>query len=104
MAVTEFRLSQKRARELVRDLARDSSNVVVPLEGGGKWEQTVSLLQVMKCLEEGELVGDPRLDNYGNWICLFRRLGAGIVVEVTAAVERPINGMGKIYVLEIKRE
>jgi len=82
--VTLIGLSRAAAAERVRTLATDSSNIVWVDEcSRGAWEQRVSYRQMIRCLEDGEVITDPRQES-GNWVFRMSRLSAGqeICIEV----------------------
>jgi hypothetical protein len=45
-------------------------------------------LQVIRCLEDGSIVGRPTVDEHGNSICNMTRYGAGETVEMTVVIDR----------------
>jgi hypothetical protein len=104
LVVTKFRLSQDRASAQIREIAADSQRVVIPAEGDSAWEQTVSHLQVMRCLENGRVKGTPKLDEFGNWVCDVERFGAGVLVTVTVAIDMRPDRLNRLYVLGVTRD
>ena len=53
----------------------------------GAWYSTVTRRQVMKCLQEGELIEDPRINNYGDIECSMALFCAGIDVTIDVVVK-----------------
>lgn len=97
-------MTPDRAVSLVRRIAQDSSNVVLPMnDSSGQWERTVSDLQAIQCLQNGELVEGPDLDQLKNWRCVFKRFSVGVMVRVTAHIYSS-NGCWKVFISEVKWE
>ncbi len=96
-------LSPDAALRMIRDIAADSANVVIPdPPEAGEWESTVNYLQVLRCLTDGAIAGTPSLDALGNWECTLRRFSAGIEVAITVAVFLE-NNRQLIYVKNVEK-
>jgi len=83
--VVAIRLSAARLQKHVRVAARDSSRVVFrepPDRRNLAGELTYR--QVLRCLQEGQLIGKPIMDN-AFWQFQMRRHAAGLTVTVEAA-------------------
>lgn len=103
MGVIPFPLPKERALVLLRETAQDTGKVLTPdpPEAWGEWQRTVSHLQIMQCLQEGELIGGPTLDRLNNWRCVLRRFSVGVQVEVTASLYKQ-NDEWWVVVTEVK--
>lgn len=90
---------------LVRRIAQNSANIVVPeFLKKEKWEPRITLLQVYKCLKDtGTIEGEVILDEYSNWVCWFSDFSAGIPLSVKVAVDPKYYDIGRVIVLEVKR-
>lgn len=78
--------------------------MIIPMPPGkGQWEQRISYLQALMCVQEGELVGTPTLDEYNGWRCVLRRFSAGVMVIVTVALIKQAEDW-RIFVLEVNSE
>lgn len=90
------------AHNHLRDLAKDSNNVIIPDPPGiGEWQRIVNYRQVLLCIQEGNLAGKPEKDEHGNWRFLFKRYSAGICIHVTVVVVSKLN---KLYVVRVDKE
>ena len=104
MTLVDFKLPPDRFLEIVRDVVVNTRNVTIPDPPQvGQWQRTVNYRQVIRCLEEGELVSGPNLDEHGNWQARLRRFSAGVMVLVTVALARRGEGW-HIYVIEVQHE
>lgn len=84
MPVTPLRMTARLALKIIREAARDSSNVFIsPDQDAGAWRSVVTYRQVYRCLEDGDLIKEPELDVHGNYVCILRRTAAGVEVVVT---------------------
>ena len=59
----------------------------------------ISLQQVRLCLNEGQIVNGPRLDEHGNFVCVVYRLCGEHPVYVTFAIEP--HGENRVFVLKV---
>ena len=66
-----------------------------------EWYRLISNVQVIKCLQDGE-IKNVYLDNEGNWRCLICRLcgGAWVHVDVVLNINEDYS-LDRAYVLDI---
>lgn len=71
----------------IREIVKDSSKVsfAPAMEKGIAGD--VAMSQVWKCLEEGNLTDDPKIDEYGYYLCELNTITAGQNVYLTVAVD-----------------
>lgn len=67
-AVVKFGITPSHMLKIVRETAADSENVYLPDPPAnmGEWEKITNHQQIMLCLKNGELVGQPEQDEKGN--------------------------------------
>lgn len=87
MTVHPFPIQPRRVLDLIREAAKAGRVLYPSLEGTGAWYSTVTRRQVMKCLQEGELIEDPRINNYGDIECSMALFCAGIDVTIDVVVK-----------------
>jgi len=59
----------------------------------------VTYLQALKCLQEGEIVGKPRLNEHGHWTMRMKRFAANQWTEFDVVAVVDSTRVIKIYVL-----
>jgi len=81
VALVDFKLSRGRFLEILRGMVMDTRNVTIPdPPAAGQWQKTVNYRQVIRCLEVGDIVTDPALDEHGGWQASLQRFSAGVTV------------------------
>lgn len=71
----------------IREIARDSVNVsFIPAQEKGI-AGDVAMSQVWRCLEEGSLIGEAIVNEYGDYLCELRVITAGQEIYLTVAVD-----------------
>lgn len=96
-------MTKEFAIKLIREAARDSANVVIPApQTAGQWEETVTHMQVIRCLQKGDIVGTPKLDKFGNWECRMSRFSAGAHIFVAIAAINKENRW-KLFVQKVEK-
>lgn len=98
-------LSVDHALKIIHATARDSSRVGIPTELGfdrpyQEWQHLVTHRQIYRCLEDGEILGKPSIDEHGNCECWMRRFGAGEEVTIRIVLVNEENNGWRIYVTE----
>jgi hypothetical protein len=88
---------QKRTprKPLAKDLARRvhkmlrDGKMVMPHPHVKQWllSKNITITQMLTTIEQGTTVGDPVLDDRGDWRITLRRLAAGRKVQITVAVK-----------------
>lgn len=84
--VKPFPTPRDRVVKLVRELALDSRVFWPDHLKEETWRSRVTYLQVQKCMAAGDVVGEPELDEYGNWACRMEAVMAGCLIHVLLAV------------------
>lgn len=103
--VVGIRLSARRLQGHVHVAARDSSRVVFrePLDRQNLAGE-LTYRQVLKCLQDGQMVGPPDLDEHAHWRFRMCRHAAGLTVCVEAAAHVAGARIEQIVVLGIEAE
>jgi hypothetical protein len=82
-------LNAKFLEQRVKELAADSANIqfrsVHVKERMG--ERNLNMRQVLECIRNGNRVGEPMKDEYGDWRLKIRRRVAGRRVHVVVAIK-----------------
>lgn len=101
--VVGIRLSAARLQKCVRAAANDSARVVF-LEPPDRRNLAGELTyrQVLKCLQDGQLVGRPVLDEHAHWRFQMWRHAVGLTVFVDAAAKVSGARIEQIVVLGIE--
>lgn len=94
----------KNALAIIRKAAK-ASRVGIPTDLGYSrprqdWQHVVTHRQIHRCLENGEILGDPELDEHGNLKCRMQRFGAGALVEITVVAVQDNDKNWRLYVTE----
>lgn len=85
-----FTLSKAKALALVRELAKDSGNVVFTGHALKRMRQRhVTPKAVLECLLRGAIVEGPALGIKGTWDLALERMGAGRRLHVACAIDLP---------------
>ena len=102
--VFEIPLTPRMAERLLREAVEDSGKLVNTITYGPTeaWYELVSNRQVILCLNEGRVVGNPAKDEHGNWIAVSYRLCGGSDVYVTTAIElNDDRTVRTVYILKV---
>ena len=86
--VVGIRLSAARLQKYVRAAAHDS----------------LTYRQVLKCLQDGELVGQATLDEHSFWRFQMRRHAAGLIVTIDVAAQADGARIDQVFVLGFDAE
>ena len=85
-----FVLSKAKALGLVRELAKDSGNVVFTDHALKRMRlRHVTPRAVLECLLRGVIVEGPALGIKGTWELAMERMGAGQRLHVAVAIDLP---------------
>jgi hypothetical protein len=85
-----MRMSDANALKLLREIARDSGNVVFLDHVRKRMKQRrITTAQILSCLQFGTVSEPVALDLHGNWKLTVGRLVAGTRLEVAVAIELP---------------
>jgi len=83
-----FRLNDANALKLLREIAADSSRVVMLRHAMQRMrERKVTLTQVLDVLRKGCLTEPSALDMHGNWKVTVKGMSCGQSLTVAAAIE-----------------
>ncbi len=100
-----FRLSGPMALRLIREIAADSSRVVITVHARKRMLQRhISRPQVLECLLKGQLSEGPALDIHGNWTCTLRWRHAGDYIRVAVAIKQDAASVRKVIVITVMHE
>ena len=83
-------LNDANALKLLREIAADSSRVVVLKHAAARMaKRHITLPMVLDCLRGGSVEEPPALDQHGNWKLTVWRRVAGKDLRVAAAIDLP---------------
>ncbi|MEI7457603.1 MAG: DUF4258 domain-containing protein [Nitrosomonadales bacterium] len=100
-----FKLSGPMILRIIREIAEDSSHVIVTKHARVRMHQRrISLLQVLNCLKKGQIAEDPAQDTHGNWVCTVRWRYAGDFLKVAAAVKYERRSGRRVIVITVMYE
>jgi hypothetical protein len=87
--VVPIGLSPIQGRQLVREIAQDSSRVLFPPYAERRMrERHITWIQVLRCLTHGSVVEGPSRHVNGNWRLKLEVLSAGELIAVVAELDR----------------
>jgi len=96
--VTPMPLSADQALKIIRKTAENSERVKIPTDLGftrpyQEWQHVVTDRQIKRCIDGGEILGKPRIDEHGNLECELCRFGGGEEITIKIVlVSDPTNG------------
>ena len=98
--VLPFKLTRKQAAKVISKIVKDTNKITWVDEcSHGEWEERMSYLQAVRCLESGDLVRDPVFsEDTGCWECEMYRFAAGQDIHVTVVINPDDQ---ELYVLNI---
>ena len=100
--LSKFQLTRPKALALVRELAKDSGNVVFVSHASKRMKlRRISPKEVISCLLRGVIVEGPALGIKGDWELAMERMGAGRKLHVAVAIDMP-KRLIVITVYEVK--
>jgi hypothetical protein len=99
MAVSPFRITAKQLLPRIRQCAKSQNVMFTPPLVRQSMAGMMTFHQSLKCLQEGSLIGKPKVDEHGNWLFRMERFAAGEAQIVHAVAI--VNGVHveKILVL-----
>ena len=100
MAISKLRITAGQLLPRVRAAAKSSSNVeFIPPPIKKSMAGMMTYLQALKCLQEGEIVGSPVLNEHGHWEFQMKRCAVTqwLVIDVVAVVNS--TRVTKLFVL-----
>jgi len=100
-----FQLLGPMALRLIREIAQDSSRVIVTTHARKRMrERRISLPQVLNCLVKGQIAEGPAQDVHGNWVCTLRWRDAGDFLRVAVALKHDVTTGHKVIVITVMYE
>lgn len=100
MTVSRFRITAAMLQPRVREAAGMSANVVfVPPPDKRSMAGMMLFRSVLLCLQEGNIVGKPTKDEYGNWVFRMERYAANHLFQLKVAAEVDGARVVKLYAI-----
>jgi len=100
-----FKLSAPKALRIIREVAQDSSRVILTDHAKARMQvRRINLPQVLSCLLKGQIDEGPALDIHGNWTCSLRWRHAGDSIKVAIAIKHDIQTGQKLIVITVMHE
>lgn len=98
-------LSATHALTIIRETAKDSFRVGIPSDLGfdrphEEWQHVVTGRQIERCIESGEILGNPTIDEHGNFEVLMCRFGGGEEVTIKIVLVNEESNGWQIFVTE----
>lgn len=91
--VVDFNITPARAKNLLKEIAKDSSRVVFTLHAEKRMRQRkITRTQVLRCLTHGHIVEGPAPSMKGNMEMKLEVMSAGEIVVVVVALEKDESG------------
>ena len=87
MSVLAFPVPADRVLTLIRDAASAERVIYPRMEEDGAWYEMTTRRQVMKCLKEGNLTGDPITNSNGHMECSMSMFCAGVNVKIDLVIK-----------------
>ncbi len=104
-AALPFHLSGPMALRIIRDIAQDSSRVILTAHARRRMrERRISMPQVLACLLQGQLQEGPARDTHGNWVCALRWRHAGDYLKAVVAIKHETSAGRKLIVITVIHE
>lgn len=83
MTVTKLRVSRRQLLARIREAAKSSSNVIfVPPLEKRSIAGMMTFHQAFSCLQEGTVVGNPVLNDRGDWELMMERYAANFLFKL----------------------
>lgn len=101
MIVSDFPLPPERAIEIIKGLANTKYALVPEKLAEGKWPNKVFHLQVKRCLEDGEILSGPHINEHGHYVYKMKRVAAGQEIYLTAVLFKQ-RGEWHVAVTEVQ--
>lgn len=103
--VVGIRLTAGRLQKYVRAAARDPSRVYFKEPSDRRnLAGELTYRQVLKCLQEGRIIGKPVMDEHSSWRFGMLRHGAGLTVVVDVAALAASARIERLIVLGFEAE
>lgn len=101
MSVKAFALPQIKAIPLIAEAANTNRTIIPDNLADGEWPNLVLHRQIVRCLQEGEIIGGPVTNEHGHFEYRMRRISAGQEVYLTAVLFKD-NGVWMVAVTEAR--
>jgi hypothetical protein len=102
MSITPFPLPKDRARGLIREAANTKNTIIPKSFGRGEWYEVFTHRQVVRCLEDGEIVDGPITNEHGHFEYAMKRVIAGQEIHLTAVLFKDEHENWKVAVKEVR--
>lgn len=90
MNVLKFKMNDARALKLLRDISADSINVKFTDHALKQMrKRKITALQVINCLQKGQVSEPVHLDIHGLWKLTVTRTSAGECITVAVSIDSP---------------
>jgi hypothetical protein len=89
MGITRFRITAANLLPRIHEAAKSSSNVeFIPPPNKRSMAGMMQFKQALRCLQEGSIVGRPKVNDHGDWEFQMERFAANqwTVIDVAASV------------------
>ena len=98
--VSPIGMQKDKAQSLVRQLAKDSANIIFINDcTDGEWERAINYRQMLVCLEKGKVISSPKWDvDSETWQFQMYRFAAGQEITLTIAVGKDEN---ELYIINV---
>jgi hypothetical protein len=91
--VFQLNLSVAKAREILREAAKDSARVFFSQHAEQRMaKRKITRIQILRCLSNGQIKEGPARGIKGSWEVAIESSSAGDVLHVQAALEQDKNG------------
>ncbi len=100
MTVSHIRITAGTLLPRIHEAAKSSSNVeFIPQPMKRSMAGMVNYLQALKCVQEGRIVGRPKLNEHGDWEFQMERYAANNMTTINVVASVDGARVTKIYVL-----
>jgi len=97
-------MTKEAAINYIRQSAKDGEVSLLDVGDGEPFKKLVTLRQVLKCLEEGEISGDAKINENNDFECRLYRYGAGVYVYVDVIIYTDNNDDLKVLAKNVEVE
>lgn len=88
--IVPLSLTRPHALTMIRELAKDSANIVVVAHASKRQRQrSITRPQIERCVQAGYIDEGPFLNTHGNWQVTMCHYSAGEEVTVVVAIDWP---------------
>jgi hypothetical protein len=88
--VVPLKLSAASALQLIREIAKDSNNIIIIRYGRRRAKQRkITRPQIEQCVRKGTIIEGPFMNMHGNWQVNLYRHAAGEEITCVVAIDWP---------------